>query len=226
MKNSYITDRSRNPARISRGRAELFLTEMANLGGDLAAVRRLNGHFPEIVPGRSWWLQKQIDPLQATSPEVGQVVDQIDDLLWVGQMVQVRDAVRIIWREPDLRKREWLAFRLRDYLLVKTDPQFAHASGLMSGPGGDSIDQLPPPSIFEQAIMYLLKLADLARYCANPECPAPYFLAKRRSQKYCSDGCSKPAQKEFKRRWWDEHGESWRKARRASVKKPQRKRGK
>lgn len=71
-----------------------------------------------------------------------------------------------------------------------------------------------------------LQVADRMKYCPNPTCVAPYFIAKRRSQKYCSYVCAAPAQKEFKRQWWAEHGDAWRKARKASAKKSRRKRGK
>ncbi len=47
--------------------------------------------------------------------------------------------------------------------------------------------------------------ADRMGYCRNPECPAPYFLAKRRDQKYCSDICATPAKKAAKLKWWHEH---------------------
>lgn len=82
------------------------------------------------------------------------------------------------------------------------------------------------PDPFFVCLYRALKLADRMRYCQNPGCPAPYFIAQRRSQRYCSGVCAQPAQREFKRRWWGEHGEDWRKARKASEKKSQRKRGK
>ena len=197
---------------------------MANLDGDLAGIRRLNDHFPEVIPRRTWWVRAPFESRAETSPLVKEIEDKLDDLQWVGEMVQVRDALRAIWREPDLRRREWLTYRLREHLMAKADSRFIQAAGVISGP--EVIDRLPPPSPFEQAIMQLLKSADRARYCANPDCPAPYFLAKRRSQKYCSDICALPAQREFKRRWWDEHGKARRKARRTSSKKSKRKRGK
>lgn len=42
-------------------------------------------------------------------------------------------------------------------------------------------------------------------FCRNQECPAPYFLAKRRDQKYCSDICATPAKRASKLRWWHEN---------------------
>ena len=71
-----------------------------------------------------------------------------------------------------------------------------------------------------------LQIADRMRYCPNPTCLSPYFFAYRRSQKYCTDACALPAQRELKRAWWKEHGDEWRKARKASTKKSQQKRGK
>jgi len=50
------------------------------------------------------------------------------------------------------------------------------------------------------------EIVDRMRYCPTLGCPAPYFIAQRRSQKYCSDACAVPAQREFKRAWWREHG--------------------
>jgi hypothetical protein len=67
---------------------------------------------------------------------------------------------------------------------------------------------------------------DRMRYCLNPECPAPYFFAKKRRQRYCTEECAGAGQRELKRVWWAEHGDAWRKAREASSKKSRRIRGK
>jgi hypothetical protein len=63
------------------------------------------------------------------------------------------------------------------------------------------------------ALSYTVKAGDKARYCANPECPAPYFFVQRKNQRYCSEICAAPAQRELKRRWWAEYGDEWRAAR-------------
>lgn len=62
--------------------------------------------------------------------------------------------------------------------------------------------------------------ADRMRICGNPQCPAPYFIASRRSQKFCCDACALPAQREYKRKWWNEHRAKKRKAGRAKVLSP------
>ncbi len=78
---------------------------------------------------------------------------------------------------------------------------------------------------FAQVLLRAFEIADRMRRCPNPDCPAPYFIAQRRSQKYCSDACALPAQREFKRDWWREHGSSWRrkgKSRVATNRRPSR----
>ena len=63
---------------------------------------------------------------------------------------------------------------------------------------------------FGQVLLRAVDVADRMRRCPTPACAAPYFIAQRRSQRYCSDACALPAQREFKRIWWREHGNQWR----------------
>jgi hypothetical protein len=63
-------------------------------------------------------------------------------------------------------------------------------------------------------MLYFLDHARLARVCTNRDCPARHFFARRSTQLYCSEECAKPAQREYKRRWWSKEGEAWRKGRR------------
>jgi hypothetical protein len=55
-----------------------------------------------------------------------------------------------------------------------------------------------------------MRLSGRTSVCRNSACPAPYFFAVRTSQKYCSDACAAPAQREFKKNWWAKHGAHWR----------------
>ncbi len=68
---------------------------------------------------------------------------------------------------------------------------------------------------FAQVLLRAVDVADRMRRCLNPACPAPYFIGRRRSQRYCSDACALPAQREFKRIWWREHGNNWRRRRKS-----------
>lgn len=47
--------------------------------------------------------------------------------------------------------------------------------------------------------------------CENPDCPASYFVRKRRTQKFCESGpCVAYGQRLRANRWWKQHGEEWR----------------
>ena len=54
---------------------------------------------------------------------------------------------------------------------------------------------------FALVLYRAIHIVERMRYCANPECPAPYFLTTRRNQVCCSDACAPPAQRDLKRRW-------------------------
>jgi hypothetical protein len=42
--------------------------------------------------------------------------------------------------------------------------------------------------------------------CANSDCHSPYFIRKRKTQKYCEAGpCTEKAQRDQKREWWTRH---------------------
>jgi hypothetical protein len=63
-----------------------------------------------------------------------------------------------------------------------------------------------PLTPFDAAMFHLqTQLTDKIRRCPNPTCPAPYFFATKRAQKFCSTPCAEPAQREAKRRWWSEN---------------------
>jgi hypothetical protein len=67
---------------------------------------------------------------------------------------------------------------------------------------------------FQRALFLLCRESWRARLCSK--CSAK-FIAKRAAQKYCSNVCSLAAQREYRKKWWDEHGERWRKDRKASL---------
>lgn len=98
-------------------------------------------------------------------------------------------------------------------------------AGLMMMAGGymqmsaQSVAFTGVPDKFLMVLLYALKHVHLLRYCANPDCKEPYFVARRASQVFCSGPCAKPAQREAKRKWWNEHGEA---ARRKRLQKKRR----
>jgi hypothetical protein len=69
-----------------------------------------------------------------------------------------------------------------------------------------NIRPLPEITSFEAACVHLQRtVADRAKRCGNIDCPAPYFIATKRWQKYCTEKCAGPANREAKRQWWHEH---------------------
>lgn len=74
-------------------------------------------------------------------------------------------------------------------------------------------------TMFQKACYLLLKNSQKAKVCANPDCPAPYFIGKRPFQRYCTPDCLKPFQKEWKRSWWDRVGKQRRKRKKKRAKK-------
>ena len=79
-----------------------------------------------------------------------------------------------------------------------------------------------PHTIFQAAVYELLKHSRQARVCANPDCPATYFLAVDHRQKFCSEDCTRPSQREWRRKWWEQHGKQWRKQRTKRTKSMKR----
>jgi hypothetical protein len=52
----------------------------------------------------------------------------------------------------------------------------------------------------------LLFLDSNPGFCANPDCPAPYFLKHRKTQKFCDLGpCTEYAQRRYALKWWHEN---------------------
>jgi len=124
-------------------------------------------------------------------------------------------------------KLDELAQEIKDKLYVpgvrpvrKSAEQVPQSGPTSQTTGADS--SRSPEEIADPFVLVLLRalhIADRLRVCPNQQCPAPYFIAKRRSQKYCSEACALPAQREFKRAWWAEHGAQWRVKRESATKK-------
>jgi hypothetical protein len=196
-------------ARVTPGRAEKFLMFLVNLRDDRASVEKFVRDFSGLSPKRTvadWsafapkpeWEQRDQSAYWPLPMELG----------------QLRETLRHMWKEPDLRTRDWIAYNLRHYEFLGAD--FTLVNPEVTGM------QLPPPTSFEQCLLHLAKCVDRTRYCANPSCAAPYFFARRRSQRYCCDTCAVPGQREFKRRWWAEHGNEWRSKRKKTRRKRKR----
>jgi hypothetical protein len=202
-------------AKISPEQLERFLVELANVQIDLNAIKRFRERFPSLIPSYDQgWLEKLVAKKEGLGKQLSGLQSDVSvkEVEAGGWIVTLSLTLRNLWIEPDQRQKEWGLFAFR-YALYKyeddaltTDRLF----GILLDPAKSF--RIPPPTPFEQALSYLVKVGDKARYCANPECPAPYFFVQRKNQRYCSEICAAPAQRELKRKWWAEHGEEWRAA--------------
>lgn len=173
---------------------QTFLYELANFRDDAKSVERFLLKFRSMVPpvmlkawpGRQQWTEDQT---------------------FRNWLFEIQWLVREAWREPDWRNRFYAVFWLLTYISKPL---------ATLRPRGGSRTPIPSASAFEDGLLaFLLRDFSLAKFCANPICPAPYFFAKKVRQKYCSDACSRPAQLEAKKRYWETTG----KDRRAEKKK-------
>jgi hypothetical protein len=218
--NSCMKNEDNTLANISSPQAEAFLTNLANLRED--GVQRFKGRFGKIIPYNFNPTSFRLELPEPDSAKPSRAVSIPSVVTIRGKLraatgeearesesrnlLTLRDRVRRVWTEPDLRTKQYGVFLLWKWAMFAWDDS-----------NREIPTKLPPPSPFEQALQYLLSTALKQHYCANPDCAAPYFFAKRRSQRFCADGCAKPAQREFKRQWWAEHGEEWRASRKPKA---------
>ena len=111
-----------------------------------------------------------------------------------------------VWNSTDQRMKEFAVF----YII-----RLVNSTGDPARLVGDW--KLPPPTPFEDAVRHLNRAR--THQCQNPECPAPYFFAKRKTQTYCSEDCAEYGQRQAKKRWWAAHGEAWRLTRQRRAKR-------
>jgi hypothetical protein len=179
---------------------------LANLQDDKAAFESFRHRFP-------WLLEAVNNNIYASYRKVyppGSLEHtELNRKIW---LVPLRNTLRAVWRAPDAATKEWGLFRISQGFFLRGDPK------LIDLPRANQSDftlNWDPPTRTERFLLALMKWADLLTYCDNPDCVAPYFIAKRRGQDYCSKPCAQVAQRESKRRWWQEKG----KQRRAASRK-------
>jgi hypothetical protein len=181
----------------------LFLERWANLdvaSGEVYQRRRraFKRVFADLLPSH---VARVVLPNEPTPTDslVRQLVGDKEYFTWA----EAQPMLRQIWKEPaPLLKKSGLMVLAAAYMREE-------GSGLIGW----------PPNRFMTVLLYALEHVHLLRYCANPECKEPYFVARRGSQIYCSSPCAEPAQREAKSKWWREHGDAQRKKSRKQRRK-------
>jgi hypothetical protein len=202
--NSSNQRSDRTLARASSREAYKFLWELANLLRAPDAIGRFEARFGYILSDR------------LKSREGSSHLALADGSNVIVPVIELRDGLRMIWIAPDQRTKEWAIVRMIDAVVIDEANPRDHVGFPIFSIGNGPMIPLPTPTLLEQILVYLRKQAHRTKVCPCPGCPAPYFLARRRSQKYCSDACSLPSQREFKRRWWAKNGTNWRRQKRRS----------
>lgn len=200
--NSYNLDGGRVLAlNLSCERAEKFLAEVANLRDDNEAIGRFLAKYADLLPSHAGAVTADLgsDDSMRKAMALRYNLERVEN---PGAMYfyTVREELRSAWRQPTALSRQISLMGLL-WQYATGHPQSIHADP------------------FTVMLVRALQIADRMRYCGNSSCPAPYFVARRRSQKYCGDACSLPAQREHKRSWWLEHGEEWRRTSKGKRKK-------
>jgi hypothetical protein len=110
-----------------------------------------------------------------------------------GMVRLVRDSLRKAW-SGDKEALQWAQERL-DAERFNVTYKRAHL--------------LVEPRSLESTVCLLVlrdRAAGKTAICANPGCHSPYFIKKRKTQKFCEAGpCTEQAQREQKREWWTRH---------------------
>jgi hypothetical protein len=223
-------------------RAELFLERLANLDAtDGKKVRSFTKRFQEMLPkallspGPDGIELSEALPdaapddsgtrreAKATGVRSFEIHDFRDGIFPWGQ---IQLGLREAWREPrPLLKETRLMLLAGDYAKEYVEgPMVTTVVGAMmpwwdptmrknlAQDGQPGIFGILPDS-FLQALLHALKHSHLLRYCANPACKEPYFVARRYSQVFCGPACAVVSQRESKLKWWREYGEAARRKR-------------
>ena len=213
MNSSSIETLQSLARRIDRGEAERFLVELLNLRTeDQGAVRRFGQMFEDYVPYEPVYFVMRENPTQEEREAATNVANAVRPTLNTRSFDRLKSSLKDAWVQPTTLAREVAVLgvlheALNNYLREESVlPEVEHRAHRAYGN-------------IVLTLLHAERIADRMRYCPNPHCAAPHFIAKRRSQKYCSDLCSLPAQREFKRAWWDEHGKGWRAERQKMTQK-------
>jgi hypothetical protein len=167
------------------GHAAIFLREMANLRED--GIERFQRHYENF-----------------NHYDVRHLIDWRDELraLWT-RGKYTTPALQEHWRRqpPGLTLQEricngWLNSSEHGGLLVFWDRRERFIG--------------PDPYELPALLAYCAFLCgDRMRVCRNRDCPAPYFVAGRKDQLYCSGACAAPATRAAKLRSWHRHKGEW-----------------
>jgi len=130
------------------------------------------------------------------------------------QVSNLQDDLRTLWcpDTPIVLKEATLKDWLREEIsfnVFRGKKYFPFTPSLHRG------EILPDPRNLTLTLAFaVLRFHRRMKMCANKECPAPYFIAKRKDQKYCERGdCTAEAHRAHARKYWNSKGAQLRRER-------------
>lgn len=133
-------------------------------------------------------------------------------------LVQIRNDLREVWRHPDFLPSgglldKWLrwapsADHLQAYRTLGLPHMALEAGVYVPFRCSVKAGRLVPDFMSLRAMLVQGVFENWRhfKFCSNPGCPAPYFVAKRRDQTVCDAGdCKAEKQRQRARNWWKEN---------------------
>lgn len=124
----------------------------------------------------------------------------------------LRDSLRKIWernlsiRDIDIVLNDWLSLETRRWVSASRQiglPETYRVPWIADVRVGRLLPNLDLPALLVTAV---LEHFQRMLKCSNPDCTNPYFIAKRKSQKFCEQGpCTRYAQNQYAKKWWREN---------------------
>jgi hypothetical protein len=201
----------------------LMLSDLANLYPSTESIHRLDEKWPGFLP-RQPKFGIEITQHTPTGELIPLNVEKgLHYVIWLQNMV------RDLWTgdSSDALSGKLETILLTGQLGLGNSPPLNFLN-LAPLPGVIGLDlrhkrfEYRPQTLLQKALYYLLKNFDKAKVCANPDCPAPYFIAPRSNTKFCSAACVEEIRREAKRAWWENSGNEWREKRKKKKKKKRR----
>ncbi len=215
-----VNSSKKTPIRALAGQLDRFLVELANMQQADHVLRK----FSSLLP-----------PSLQSANDFSPVFSKNPDELPAVNLRAYQELVQAVWEAPTNAERRYFAWKLRSRLYRAVEAEAREAIPQTIQRAGDEwrrvgewkleysrmLRSLPETS-FEAVVNRLDDLGERTKRCGNPDCPAPFFIAVRKSQRYCTESCAGVFQRQAKQAWWQHHGRDWRKQRREETGKGRR----
>lgn len=192
-------------SQIPESAVKVFIHDLANADDEKIDDGKLYSftHYPAFFPTKDQDIAA-VASLAAHNPAMlAKMKDEWPQIYHRSLIRDLRDGLRNIWQSEDVSKAEWQMFRLQSLMHRHLDLCVAPESKLQ-----------PPPAHapIHQALNWVRENFSNLRKCKNADCRLPLFVAVGK-QRFCSTACADVEQRMHKKRWWEKHGEEWRRNR-------------